>query len=182
MIEFNANSSDYVSKDGVLYEKTSNGLSLIKYPAKRNAYKYKIDSNTVSIQKYAFLYADELDSINLCGKLTTISEYAFEYCTSLELLWIGNNVKEIGDGAFMYCTNLSNILVGTDDKVALSKIGDKAFYGCYNFGTFYYYKTKDDWEQITKGSSWDENIRYMHVYTPRDSFFADFTYPFYVLL
>jgi hypothetical protein len=174
LIEFKVNSSDYVSKDGVLYGKTSDGLTLIKYPAQKTARKYVIDEDTVTIKMYAFLEAEYLEAVKLGGKLTTISESAFSSCTVLKRVWVGNNVKEIGDDAFIYCSALEQVLIGTDDDVALSKIGNRTFYNCGKLREIFYCAYDYDWQQITKGNLWNENARNMRVLTQSEENYYDY--------
>jgi hypothetical protein len=158
LIEFKANSSDYVSEDGVLYQITSDGLSLINYPTNKSGSVYVIDENTVSVQSYAFLEVNKLEAVKLCGKLTTISNTAFSACKSLKTVLIGNSVTEIGNSAFAECTALEQVMIGTDDDVAQLKIGSDVFYGCENLSKIIYSAYSYEWNNIvSKSHSWNKN-------------------------
>jgi hypothetical protein len=172
--EFKVNSSDYVSKDGVLYGKTKDGLTLIKYPANKSDSKYEIDENTVTIQKYAFLYADNLEAVKLYGNLTTISELAFSSCANLKIVLIGNNVKKIERGAFVRCTALEDVMIGTDYDVALEEIGANIFSSCSKLRHIIYSAYDYAWELIDKDSSWDKNTNYLIIITQSSDEYDDY--------
>jgi hypothetical protein len=157
--EFNVNSSKYISKNGVLYEKTSNGLSLLRYPTNSSTTLYEIDEDTIDIQSYAFTNVSNLKAIKIVGKITTISYSAFERCLDLETVLIGNSVETIDDCAFMYCYSLSQIMIGTDEDVAVSKVGRNEFWGCDKLKVIVYSSWTYNWENnVKKVSSWNYKI------------------------
>ena len=105
---------NYVSVNGVLYNKDK--TELICYPAEKKGNNYKI-----------------LDGV------TWIYSYAFDGCTSLTSVTIPNSVMIIGDWAFGGCTNLTAINVAAENSRYTSINGvlynkDKTTIKCYPAG------------------------------------------------
>lgn len=108
-INVEAGNSNYIDKDGVLFNK--NADTLINYPAGRQETSYAIPEGTTKIANDAF----KLYYGNKTAKLTTVT-----FPSSLE---------EIGDRAFMQ-TKLSEITI-----IPNVKIGNYAFDQCKNIKT-----------------------------------------------
>ena len=67
---------------------------------------------------------------------------------------MGNNVTSIGDSAFMSCPELTSIEI--PDSV--TNIDDYAFYNCSGLTSITFNGTKEQWEAISKGSKWNNNV------------------------
>ena len=116
--------SNYVSVNGVLYNKDK--TTIICYPAGKKDNNYKIPDSVTEIDDYAFNGCTSLTSITIPNSVTEIGYHAFEGCTSLTNMTIPDNVTSIGGDAFKGCTNLTSITI--PDSVEF--IGVSAFYGC----------------------------------------------------
>ena len=140
-----------------------------------------IDTAT-EIKSCAFRGCSSLTSITIPNSMTSIGIYAFDECRSLTNVTIGDSVTSIGAYAFEGCTSLefnkydNGLYLGneTNKYVALIKpktqgvksitinnkckvIGSCAFYNCSSLKTINYKGSKEQWDSISKGSSWNYN-------------------------
>lgn len=148
-IEVDENNNYYYSKDGILYSKSN---ELISVPAgKRFAdNKYTLPTNITKIRNYALDGCNTISKINLPNTLKSIGYYAFNDCSSLEninipasLSSIGNyafyncsklaidfvfpaNIKEVSQGLFYNCKSLKNVKLNS----STTKIDTEAFANC----------------------------------------------------
>jgi hypothetical protein len=72
---------------------------------------------------------DQLNSINLGGKLTKIQPYMFAR-TEATSVWIPNIITNIGDYAFEDCDKLLGITMGYDGLTQFPTIGSEVFNKC----------------------------------------------------
>ena len=112
-----------------------------------------IPSSVTSIGNSAFSGCTELTSITIPSGVTSIGNSAFYGCSGLTSIEIPNSVTSIGYYAFWNCTGLTSITI--PDSV--TTIGDCAFRGCSGLANIYYTGTVDEWNAISKGSSWNYN-------------------------
>ena len=89
--------ANYVSVNGVLYNK--NKTTLMCYPAGKKDKNYKILEGVTSIGYNAFEYCTSLKSITIPESVTSIGDCAFADCTSLTSITIPSSVTSIGDYA-----------------------------------------------------------------------------------
>ena len=82
---------------------------------------------------------------------TKIEESAFENNNKIESIKVLGAVTSINDFAFAYCYNLKNITIGK----SVTNIGIGAFLGCSKLETITFEGTIEEWNNITKGFSWD---------------------------
>lgn len=148
-IEVDENNNYYYSKDGILYSKSN---ELISVPAgKRFAdNKYTLPTNITKIRNYALDGCNTISKIALPNTLKSIGYYAFNDCSSLEninipasLSSIGNyafyncsklaidfvfpaNIKEVSQGLFYNCKSLKNVKLNS----STTKIDTEAFANC----------------------------------------------------
>lgn len=123
-----------------------------------------IPDSVISIGENAFYCCDRLKYItvgknntvymDIDGNLytkdgTTLLQYAV--AKEDESFIIPDGVTSIGDLAFDGCDTLVSITI--PDSV--TSIGECAFYGCDNLTSIKFRGTEDEWNNITKGSSWD---------------------------
>lgn len=113
-----------------------------------------ISNNVTSIGNYAFYSCDKLTSITIPDKVTSIGNYVFKNCSKLTNVTVGGGVIFIGNYAFKDCSELASITI----ENYVNSIGDYAFSGCKNLTNIYYNGTKKEWNLISKGSFWKENI------------------------
>lgn len=109
-----------------------------------------IPSSVTSIGSYAFYSCSKLTSITIPDSVTSIGNYAFGDCRSLTSITIPDGVTTIGNGAFLNCTSLTSITI--QDSVTI--ISDNAFAGCIGLKTINYTGTEEQWNAISKGTSW----------------------------
>ncbi len=123
-INVNTGNENYVSVDGVLFNKDK--TELICYPAGKEATTYAIPDSVISIGNWAFEDCTSLESITIGNSVTSIGNSAFGYCTSLKSITIPDSVTSIDWHAFEACELLESITI--PDSVTY--IGDNAFYKC----------------------------------------------------
>lgn len=147
-ITVSASNQYFSSADGILFNKDKS--TLIRCPVGNPKNSYTIPSSVKKIEKSAFNFCVNLDSITIPTGLTTIGDNAFEDCKSLTSITIPNSVTQIGGYAFYNCdvlksaklsTNLSEIphnMFGYCPKLSsitipngITKIGSSAFIHCY---------------------------------------------------
>ena len=139
LIEFkvSAKNSNYVSVNGVLYNKDK--TVIIHYPAKKKDKSYKIPDGVAIIAGDAFKYSANLTSITIPDSVEHIGDSAFYNCASLTSITIPKDVTNIGDQAFRGCISLTEIKVATANSNFVSLNGvlfskDKTTLICYPAG------------------------------------------------
>lgn len=89
------------------------------------------------IGKGAFMYCQDLGSIDLGSKITRVEDYTFYACDTLFQVSLSQSLTYIGDYAFAGCERLYNVDRDNDlPKSQLSYIGKNAFSGCTNLASF----------------------------------------------
>jgi hypothetical protein len=114
---------NYLSLDGVLYDKTI--TTLIQYPAGKSG-TFTIPSSITTIGGYAFASCTNLTSVIIPNSVTAIRNAAFSNCLSLTSVTIPSSVTIIGDYVFTFCTSLTSMTI--PDRVIT--IANNAFQGC----------------------------------------------------
>jgi len=145
-IDVSAANMNYVSLDGVLYNKAI--TTLIQCPI-RKAGQFIIPQGVTTIGERAcylcqfltsvtipdsvttigirsFAGCSNLMTVILPNRITSINDVAFGACTHLSYVSIGNNVTTIGDSAFVYCYSLPSVTIPSN----VTTIGSQAFKGC----------------------------------------------------
>ena len=116
--------SNYVSVNGVLYNKDK--TTIICYPAGKKDNNYKIPDSVTEIDDYAFNGCISLSSVTIPNSVTSMGVYAFEDCASLKSITIPDSVPLVGPGAFINCTNLTSVTM----QNGVMYIGNEAFANC----------------------------------------------------
>jgi hypothetical protein len=126
----NSNNSNYLSIDGVLYNK--NQTTLVQCPVSKTG-SFDIPSTVTSIGEGAFNNCAGLTSFSLPNSVTFIGNHAFESCTGLTSFILPNSLTYIGNYAFYKCTGLTSVTI-TASAITLPNsvtiIGDYAFDKC----------------------------------------------------
>jgi len=112
-----------------------------------------IPDSVTSIGDSAFSDCTSLISITIPDSVTSIGIYSFSGCTSLISITIPDSVTSIGESAFYNCYGLTSITIGKGVK----RINSSAFSYCYNLTDINFGGTKEEWNKITKSSSWNIN-------------------------
>lgn len=115
-------SDKFFVKEGVLFEKTSDGVRLAIYPAMKNTDSYTVPDFVTGIYNYAFTSSVETQEIKInCD----ISPYAFE-ASNIKKITIGEKCKTIGKNAFSQCPYLEEAVLSEGIEV----IEKSAFFTC----------------------------------------------------
>ncbi len=124
LTEINVDSSNpnYMSKDGVLFNK--DGKELICYPDQKTDIEYTVSDGVVAIKDGAFADTRNLKKVTIPGNVKTIEKYAFSTMFgSLEEVVLSEGLAVIDDGAFSWCGGLTSITI----PASVTKIGERAF-------------------------------------------------------
>ena len=112
---------------------------------------------------YVVLIKAKDTSITNCtinSKTKVIYSWAFSGCSALTSITIPDGVTSIGDHAFSGCSALTTITI--PDSV--TTIGVSAFYGCIILTDITFNGTKEQWNDIEKGSDWDYDADLYTIY------------------
>ena len=123
-IKVASENSNYVSVNGVLYNKDK--TTIICYPAGKKGNNYKIPDGVTKVGSSAFIGCSSLTSITIPNSVTEIGYSVFEGCTNLKSITIPNGVTSIGDSAFEDCTSLKSITIPN----VMTSIGNSVFEDC----------------------------------------------------
>ena len=123
-ITVDSENNNFVSTDGVLFDKAS--TTLINYPAAKSGDSYSIPASVTRIGMNAFTYASRIINITIPPSVSSIGTSAFTSASSLANITISSNDLTIGEYAFYNLTSLKGIyFLGN----APTTVGDYAFYG-----------------------------------------------------
>ena len=146
VINVAAGNQNYVSVNGVLYNKGK--TELICYPAEKKGNNYKILDSVTSIGSSAFSGCASLKSITIPSSVTEIGGSAFSGCASLKSITIPSSVTKIGWYAFKGCTSLTSIAI--PDSV--TEMGWAVFDGCKSLTSIV---LPDSLTEIGDGTFWN---------------------------
>ena len=144
-------------EEGNTYYKVVDGAlihdnQIILYAGGNKQTSYIMPEYIEQIGRYAFSRADNLESITLSNKLKKIPYSGFYGCSNLKKLVIPNGVETIEDSAFFDCISLQKIYL----PKSITAIGDLVFANVWSITDIYYAGTKEEWETLDKGNSFDE--------------------------
>ncbi len=100
--------------------------------------------------------------------ITSIGTYAFAHCTSLETITM-SSVETIGHHAFYDCPVLKKLTTSNSLKV----IGRQAFMDCTKFTYIYYSGTQEEWNNISIGDHWNDEMDKVKVYPSDYKIYSD---------
>lgn len=122
-ITVDQNNKNYLSLDGILFNKDK--TVLMQYPVGAVKSTYTVPSTVAEIDNMAF-EESTLTTVKLPDGLKRIHHRAFNDCRNLRNITIPDTVTHINGMAFSSCTSLTGIII--PDSVVY--IGGGAFYGC----------------------------------------------------
>ena len=99
--------SNYLSQDGILFNKTQ--TQLLHYPVAKLDTEYTIPSSVTIISDNAFKLATRLTSVTLSNGVTHINDSAFSWMSNLSTINIPTTVTHIGENVY-YKTDLVETL------------------------------------------------------------------------
>ena len=114
----------------------------------------EIPDSVTSIGAYAFFGCVGLTSVTIPDSVTSIGFFAFQGCTGLSSVTIGNGVTSVGLQSFYGCAGLTSVTI--PDSV--TDIGIEAFAGCTELTSITFNGTKAQWNAISKGDDWKNNV------------------------
>lgn len=153
-----ANTSNYISESGVLYQKTgSSTYTLVKCPSASkgigtNGRGYNtlvIKLGTTVISDYAF-EGSIIDRIEFVQTITSIGAHAFD-SSSLDNAYLPAGLSSIGEYAFNNCTDLHWVSMPGIDLTA-----GHEFAGCDNLSVLYTQGPTDDTTFTVRTNSFSE--------------------------
>ncbi|MBP5308529.1 MAG: leucine-rich repeat protein, partial [Clostridia bacterium] len=112
----------------IIYNKTSTGVTAIRYYYGTMPENYVIPAGISEIGERAFEHHDEVKTITIPEGVTVIGKYAFSGCANLEsVIFAGTSaLNTLGSNAFENCVSLENVtLPGT-----ITAIPEYTFHGC----------------------------------------------------
>ena len=115
--------SNYLSEDGVLFNKAK--TKLICYPASKASSAYTVPESVTTIDESAFYGCGNLKSVVIPNDVTSLGDGVFQNCASLESVTLPNSITYIPSAIFGGCTNLTSIELPN----TVTFIGNSAFSG-----------------------------------------------------
>ena len=101
-----------------------------------------------------FLNSSRISKIVIPDSVTSIGKGAFSHCSELISVTIPDSITSIGSYAFYNCSSLTSVTIGN----GLTSIGWGVFYGCSELKNITYTGTIEDWNDVSKGSAWNEKV------------------------
>ena len=117
-------------------------------------------SSTQDDQGYVVSSVDEYDADQIIipkyhdkTLVLGIGYRAFAFCFTKSII-IPDTVSSIGEMAFLGCEEIKSIII----PKAVTTIGSKAFYMCTKLASITFNGTMEEWNEISKGSGWNDEI------------------------
>ena len=135
---------------GIIFPNGMTTISKSGFANYPNLQSIVIPESVTSIGNYAFSDCSSFTSITIpeCG--TSIGYGAFGGCSSLASITIPDGVTSIGAYTFSSCSSLTSITIPS----SVTSISNYAFNYCSSLKTINYTGTEEQWNAISKGSSW----------------------------
>lgn len=133
-IQVAANNPNYMSMDGVLFNRPPH--TLIQYPAGRPDNTYWVPDSVLAITNWAFAYSHSLTNVIIPNSVTNIGFSAFSTCSNLVSVTIGQGVTSIGSEAFFRCPQLTHVMFrGHAPSTGVGVFNDSTPTLYYRYGT-----------------------------------------------
>ena len=129
-IEVDENNENYISEDGILFNKDK--TRLVKYPSSREGTTYTVPESVESFGNYeAFGDCKYIEEVILGKKVTSLGDYLFQGCKNLKKVEFSGEITTINLGTFWGCSSLNDITI--PDSV--TSIKAHAFRGCISLNS-----------------------------------------------
>lgn len=112
-----------------------------------------IPDSVTYINWIAFSNCTSLTNVTLSKNIQIIEKYMFEKCTSLTNIIIPDGVTKILHHAFNECSSLTTVTIPNSVK----NIAGYSFSNCGNLSNITFDGTKNEWNNITKESNWNDS-------------------------
>lgn len=164
------------SIDVIVMPSTITGIGGYAFDGCSSLYNVSLPMSLTSVGDSVFRDCTSLTSISIPSNLEKISGSMFSGCSSLSMVTIPSGVKEIGRLAFSGCSALTEAELPSGVTViemaafqscsslttikipaSVTSIGSSAFNNCKNLKDIWFGGTKEQWNAITKGDSWNYN-------------------------
>lgn len=138
-IVVDAENKNYISEDGILFDKDK--TELIQYPLAKSGTSYTIPSTVLKIDGCAFKYMQNVKSINVPQQTTSIAAGAFGKSSNLEAINVDeNNLYYTSDNGVLFNKDKSELVEYPAAKSdtsytvpeSVTYIQAQAFLGCTN--------------------------------------------------
>ena len=106
-----------------------------------------------------YINDQEIKDLVIPNSVDTITDYAFYECSSLTSVTIPENVTSIGGWAFFGCSYLTSVTIPN----SIASIENYAFSGCFRLTSITYEGTQEQWNTITKGDNWNNQVKATYV-------------------
>jgi len=128
-----------------------NSITSIGYNA---FYGTGLTSPVYNAHLFAYMLPSYSGEYTIPDGIEIISSTAFYSCSNLTSVTIPNSVTSIGELAFQYCSGLTSVTIPN----SVTSIGELAFFGCSGLISISYTGTISQYNSITKGSYWHNNV------------------------
>ncbi|MFP4187720.1 MAG: leucine-rich repeat protein, partial [Acholeplasmataceae bacterium] len=161
-IEVDGANGSFWSSDGVLFERYSESVLLVKYPAARTDTSYVVPEEVTQLSPQSFADNQFLENLELPEGLLIISREAFAYSRSLLSIEIPRSVELIDYLAF-HDTGFESVIirrsVAEDGSITRGQLGtDRG-------GLPVFYVPDDSFDDYVKTSFWEDFEAYIRPYS-----------------
>lgn len=126
----------YISKDGVLFDKSM--TELYQYPAGSKNTSYTVPDSVTRICTSAFVNCDGLRTVDFGNSLEIIENSAFANCDNLNDIVFPESTREISFNAFEGCSRLSKITFSDNiEKVEATSFSSTPWFNAQPDGVIY---------------------------------------------
>ena len=107
--------------------------------------------NGLPVRQINFFSCESLTRVTIPTSVTALETEAFAFCSDLTDVTLPDTMTSIGAYAFSGCVGLRNITI----PAGVTELGKHAFDSCTALTDIYFGGTKEQWNDVQKGSDWD---------------------------
>lgn len=113
-----------------------------------------LNCSTLNCENELYLNDVLVTKITIPEGVEMVGDFVFERCYDVTEVVISDGVKTIGKYAFRACTAMTTLTISS----TVTKIDEYAFYYCTSLSTIRFEGTIEQWNNISLGSEWCNNI------------------------